>query len=420
MIYKAVRGTKDILPDDTGKWQYIIKIARETFDRYGYSEIIIPTFESTELFTRGIGGTTDIVTKEMYSFTDKKGRSITLRPEGTAGVIRAYLENGLCTKSSLIKLYYIGPMFRYERPQSGRYREHWQIGVEAIGSDNPALDGEVINYVIDLLKKLGITDLKTQLNSIGCLECRPKYIHILKEFLKGKISGLCEVCVERIEKNPLRILDCKGETCKSIFKDKEAPKVLDFLCEPCNVHFNLVKEYLELLHIKYEINNYLVRGFDYYTKTVFEIVSDKLGAQNSIVGGGRYNNLVEELGGSPTPAVGFALGIERLLLSLDSLGVNIPCEHKLDIFIVYLGKEALKKSLEISSILRNAGYKVISVFEDKSLKSQLKIANQYNAEKVIIVGDNELKQGIVILKNMKDGSQKNIKIENILEGVKSI
>lgn len=409
MIYKSVRGTKDILPDDTGKWQYIIKIARETFDRYGYSEIITPIFESTELFTRGIGVTTDIVTKEMYTFTDKKGRSLTLRPEGTAGVIRAYLENGLYNKPSPVKLYYIGPMFRYERPQSGRYREHWQIGIEAIGSDEPGLDSEVINCVIDLLKKLGVTGLTTQLNSIGCLECRPKYINVLKEFLKGKISSLCEVCVERVEKNPLRILDCKKSSCGDIFKDKNAPKILEFLCESCRDHFNMVKEYLELLDIKYEINDYLVRGFDYYTKTVFEIISDKLGAQNAIVGGGRYNNLVEELGGNTTSAVGFAMGIERLILSLNSLGINIPCDSGVDIFIAYLGKEAFKKSLELSLVLRNAGYKVSTVFEDKSLKSQLKIANQYNAEKVIIIGDNELKDGVVILKSMKDGSQKRVK-----------
>jgi len=420
MIYKAVRGTKDILPDETGKWQYVIKSAREIFDKYGYSEIITPIFESTELFTRGIGETTDIVTKEMYTFIDKKGRSLTLRPEGTSGVIRAYLENGLYNKPSPVKLYYIGPMFRYERPQSGRYREHWQIGVEAIGSDNPALDAEVINCIIDLLKRLGVGGLATQLNSIGCLECRKKYIVALKGFLEGKIDGLCEVCKERIEKNPLRILDCKEESCKSIFKDKKAPKILEFLCEQCKVHFDLVKEYLKLLQIKYEINPYLVRGFDYYTKTVFEIVSDRLGAQNAIVGGGRYNNLVEELGGKLTPAVGFAMGIERLLLSLDTLGINIPYDKKVDVFIAYLGDEALKKSLEISLILREAGYKVLTIFENKSLKSQLKIADQYNADKVIIIGDNELKQKTVILRNMKDGTQRNVEFPNLLKEIKNI
>ncbi|MEI7904319.1 MAG: histidine--tRNA ligase, partial [Candidatus Firestonebacteria bacterium] len=359
-LYNAVRGTKDVLPAETGKWQYVISQSASVFKTFNYAEIITPIFEVTELFTRGIGETSDIVTKEMYTFPDKKGRSLTLRPEGTAGVVRAYLENKLFNGPSPVKLFYIGPMFRYERPQAGRYREHWQMGVEVFGSDSPALDAEVINTGLTLFSKLGVTGLKTNLNSIGCLNdnCRPAYIKALKTYLENSKEKLCETCKFRLEKNPLRILDCKEESCRSIFKEQGIPRILNFICPSCKEHFDKVKAHLGLLGAEYVLNENLVRGLDYYTKTVFEITCDKLGAQNTVLGGGRYNNLVKEFGGQETPAVGFSTGLERLMITLDTLGIKLPVNDSADVFLVHLGEEALKKVFVLADTLRKTGLKV--------------------------------------------------------------
>ena len=415
MKYNLVRGTKDVLPGESAKWQHLTQKASSVYSRFGYSEIKTPVFEVTELFTRGIGETSDIVTKEMYTFLDKKGRSLTLRPEGTAGTVRAYIENNLNTLPPPVKLYYIGPMFRYERPQAGRYREHWQMGVEAFGSDSPALDAEVIVTALTLLKELGETRLKTNLNSIGCMspDCRPRYITALKDFLKSRSEKLCDTCKVRLEKNPLRILDCKVETCRSVFNEPGIPKILEHICPSCSAHFNKVKEYLKLLNTDYSENDKLVRGFDYYTKTVFEITCDKLGAQNGVLGGGRYNGLVEELGGQPTPAVGFSVGLERLLMALETIGIKVPSDDAPDVYLVTLGGDALKKAFILAGELREAGIRTVMACEDKSMKAQMKSADTLKAKKAIIIGDNELKEGVAVVKDMVTGNQQKVALNEL-------
>jgi len=413
--YISPRGTKDVLPAETAKWRYIKDLAREVLSSFGYEEIVVPMFENTDLFTRGIGETSDIVTKEMYTFLDKKGRSLTLRPEGTAGVVRAYLQNGLYTAPAPVKLFYIGSMFRYERPQAGRYREHVQVGVEAFGSNSAYLDAEVIAAVITIFSKLGLTGLTTQINSIGCKVCRPKYSEYLREHFKTLSSGLCEACKVRAEKNPLRILDCKEPGCKKLSAESKLHKMSAYLCSDCKTHFETLKEGLELLKIAYKTNDSLVRGFDYLTGTVFEIHSEKLGAQTAIMGGGRYNNLVEEFGGEKTPAVGFGFGLERLVAVLDALEIKLPLENTLDLFIVHLGVPAMKKAFEVAAELRASGKRVQLVFEEKNIKSQMKAADTLKAKWVAIIGDNELKDGVVMLKNMQHGAQKPVKFEKLKE-----
>lgn len=411
--YTSPRGTKDVLPEETAKWRYIKTVARQVLNSFGYEEIIAPMFEHTDLFTRGIGETSDIVTKEMYTFLDKKGRSLTLRPEGTAGVVRAYLQNGLYTLPAPVKLFYIGSMFRYERPQAGRYREHVQVGVEAFGSNSAYLDAEVIAAVVTIFAKLGLTGLTTQLNSIGCKECRPKYTEFLrKHFIKNN-SGLCENCKVRAEKNPLRILDCKEESCKKIVNEGKLPKMNEYLCGNCVSHFDGLKDGLKILKVNYKLNDSLVRGFDYYTGTVFEVHSEKLGAQTAIMGGGRYNNLVDEFGGEKTPAVGFGFGLERLVSVIDALEIKLPVENTPDLFIVHLGVPAMKKALELAAELRGDGKRVQMVYEEKNIKSQMKTADALKSGLVAIIGDNELKDGVVTLKNMVSGSQKQVKFENL-------
>ncbi|MCX5776097.1 MAG: histidine--tRNA ligase [Candidatus Firestonebacteria bacterium] len=411
--YTSPRGTKDVLPEETAKWRYIKTVARQVLNSFGYEEIIAPMFEHTDLFTRGIGETSDIVTKEMYTFLDKKGRSLTLRPEGTAGVVRAYLQNGLYTLPAPVKLFYIGSMFRYERPQAGRYREHVQVGVEAFGSDSAYLDAEVISAVVTIFTKLGLTGLTTQLNSIGCKECRPKYTEFLREHLIKNNSGLCENCKVRAEKNPLRILDCKEESCKKIVNEGKLSKMSEYLCGNCVSHFDGLKDGLKILKVNYKLNDSLVRGFDYYTGTVFEVHSEKLGAQTAIMGGGRYNNLVDEFGGEKTPAVGFGFGLERLVSVIDALEIKLPVENTLDLFIVHLGFSAMKKALELAAELRVSGKRVQMVYEEKNIKSQMKTADALKSGLVAIIGDNELRDGVVTLKNMVNGSQKQVKFENL-------
>ena len=413
--YTSPRGTKDVLPEETAKWRYIKNIATEVLSSFGYEEIIVPMFEHTDLFTRGIGETSDIVTKEMYTFLDKKGRSLTLRPEGTAGVVRAYLQNGLYTQPAPVKLFYIGSMFRYERPQAGRYREHVQVGVEAFGSESPYLDAEVIAAVVTIFTKLGLTGLTTQLNSIGCKECRPKYTEFLKAYFTKNNELLCEACKVRAEKNPLRILDCKEENCRKIVSGGNLPKMSDYLCDNCKTHFEGLKDGLSRLKVNYKLNDSLVRGFDYYTGTVFEVHSEKLGAQTAIMGGGRYNNLVEEFGGEKTPAVGFGFGLERLVSVIDALGIKLPAENTPDLFIVHLGSSAMKKALELAAELRESGKRVQMVYEEKNIKNQMKTADTLKSKMVAIIGDNELKEGVVMLKTMSDGTQKQVKFEKLKE-----
>ena len=342
LITKAPKGTQDILPQDIYKWHFIERIMRKTAEKFNFREIRVPTFEHTELFLRGVGQTTDIVNKEMYTFMDKGERSITLKPEGTAGVARAFLENNLDQGALPVKMYYLNsPTFRYDRPQAGRYREHHQFGIELFGAKSAYADAEVISLAMSLLKKLGITSLRLHINSIGCGVCRPKYNQALKEYLKSNMEGLCKTCRDRYDTNPLRILDCKEKGCKEIVKN--APKTVDYLCEECDAHFTELKSILDNLGIEYKQDPLIVRGLDYYTKTVFEFIADSIGAQDTVCGGGRYDNLIEELGGNPLPAVGFGMGMERLLLTMEAVGVKIPEPQKIDVYFAAVG-DAAKKS----------------------------------------------------------------------------
>lgn len=412
MKFKALRGTKDILPGEVERWQYVENKIREVMARYHYREIRTPIFEAAELFARGIGESTDIVAKEMYTFVDRGGRSITLRPEGTAPVIRAYLEHNLGVKSPLIKLFYISPMFRYEKPQAGRYREHHQFGAEAIGSDDPAQDAELISLLMDILSQLGLDSLPLLLNSLGCARCRPDYRERLKEYLTGRLGRLCPDCQARYRTNPLRILDCKKEKCRQAMED--VPLMVDFLCEDCARHFKEVRGYLELLEIDYVLEGRLVRGLDYYTRTTFEVVSEELGAQDAVGGGGRYDGLVEELGGQPTPAVGFAAGLERLMMVMGKRGIFPPEPKGVDLFIAPLGGRAKKLAMRILRKVRSAGINCEMDFLQRSLKAQMKEADRIKARFVLIVGENELQTGRVLLRDMEKGQQEELPLEGFV------
>jgi len=409
MKVRKVRGTRDILPGKIRKWQYIEETAREVLENFGFQEIRTPLFEETSLFSRSIGEATDIVVKEMYTFRDKKGRSLTLRPEGTAPIVRAYLENRL---STLAKLYYLGPFYRYERPQAGRYREFYQIGAETIGSDSPASDAEIIFLTMTLLKKLGLKDLVLQLNSAGCKKCQPDYKRALKNYFKNNLKSLCDDCQRRFKKNPLRILDCKSKECqKYIIK---APAISDYLCEKCRKALEEVKKYLDVLRIGYTINPRLVRGLDYYTRTAFEIVSKGLGAQNAIAAGGRYDDLIEDLGGPSTPAVGVALGTDRLILALEKEGIRPPIEEGIDIYLASLGKRANKKGFGLIQRLREKNLKVEGNLSSKSLKSQLRLANRLGARYVLILGEEEITKKKALLKEMATGKQEEIALKRVI------
>lgn len=409
-MVKAIRGVKDILPSEVKKWEYAEKRAREIFETYGFSEIKIPIFEKTALFARGIGETTDIVEKEMYTFVDKGGEEITLRPEATASVVRAYIEHKLYTNPSVTKLYCVGPMFRYERPQAGRLRQFYQINVEAFGSDNSSLDAEVISMLDKYLEGLMIKDRTLLINSLGCKGCRPKFKKALTSFLKEKIDLLCNNCKNRFKRNPLRILDCKEKECKEALT--HAPVIREFICKDCEEHFEKVLNLLSDLRIDYKREDHLVRGLDYYTRTAFEITAGGLGAQNSVAGGGRYDNLVEEIGGPPTPAIGFAIGVERLV-SILKVKNGLGAEPK--VFIASLGEKADREAFRILDRLRSKGISSERDYESKSLKSQMRKADKYNAKYVIILGDDEISRGRLILKNMKDGKQEEIDISRIEE-----
>lgn len=405
MTIHIPRGTIDVLPGEVEKWQYIEGWARELCQRYNYAEIRTPIFEHTELFERGVGEATDIVQKEMYTFLDKGKRSVTLRPEGTAPVVRAYVENKLYAEANQPqKLFYIGPMFRYERPQAGRLRQFTQIGVEAIGSSDPMLDAEVISMAWHFYQGLGLNQLRLELNSVGCEDCRPRHREALVAFLKEREDQLPEEDRQRLARNPLRVLDSKHTITQEI--TKEAPSILDYLCSTCRQHFDAVRRYLDVLAIPYHVNPRLVRGLDYYTQTAFEIMCSGFGAIGTICGGGRYNGLVAEIGGQDKPGIGFALSMERLLLALESQQIELPIEKGLDCFVVTLGEEAKTQGFKLVQAWRQAGLKVELDVLGRGLKGQLKAADRLQARYVVIMGDDELNRGVVMLKTMATGEQK--------------
>ena len=396
-MIKVLKGTKDILPQEAGQWQRLEQKALEIFTKYGYKEIRTPIFEVTELFARGVGDTTDIVNKEMYTF-EKSDRSITLRPENTAGVVRSFIENGMARLSAPVKLWYKGPMFRYERPQAGRQRQFHQVGVEMFGIKEPAADAEVIMLAVDYLKSLGLNDLEVEINSLGCPKCREEYKKRIKEVLKPEFDNLCEDCQNRYEKNPLRLLDCKVESCKEIFAKPEIQKVIqsDFICEECAEHYKELKYYLDKLKIKYVENKLLVRGLDYYNRTVFEIKSNNLGSQNAVCGGGRYDSLVKNLGGEDTPAIGWAMGMERL----NSLLPDVEPE-KLDAYIVC---NSSADALELAQELRDKNVKVEFDLANKKFTKQLEKASKV-AKYALILGEDEIKSNKVAVKNLATSEQ---------------
>ena len=417
MLTNAPRGTKDILPDTVGDWNYIEKEIRELCRRFGYSEIRTPIFEHTELFQRGIGEGTDVVDKEMYTFTDRGDRSITLRPENTASAVRAYLQNKLYAESNLVKLFYIGSMFRYDRPQAGRMREFHQFGVEALGEANPAVDAEVILLAMSLLEGFGLKDLELSINSVGCPKCRSQYRTMLQDFFRDKLDDLCEDCRSRFDRSPLRILDCKKDSDKSYMAD--APKITDCLCEECGDHFQKLQQHLTNAGVKFQHDPRLVRGLDYYTKTAFEIKYPPLGAQSAVAGGGRYDGLIEEMGGNPTPAVGFATGLERLLLALESQNL-LPEKHRsVDAYVVALGENAQAEGFKLLNSLRRAGLSAAMDFAGRSMKAQMKQANKLNASYAIILGDDEIAEGVAMVRSMADSSQEKIALESVVEKVKA-
>jgi histidyl-tRNA synthetase len=413
MEIKAIRGFNDILPEEIGKWQFVEDTAREVFEGFGFSEIRIPIIERTELFSRGIGEATDIVEKEMYTFTDRSGNSLTLRPEATASMARAYLEHQIYSFDPVAKLYCIGPMFRYERPQKGRYRQFYQIDAEVFGVENPMVDAEVILMLIHFLKRVGLEKLELQINSLGCRACRPQYREELKNFLTKKSFQLCEDCQRRLHTNPLRIFDCKVETCQEAISD--APQVIDYICDECQGHFDKVKKYLGLAGLAFILNPRMVRGLDYYTRTAFEVVSYQLGSQNAVTGGGRYDNLFQEIGGLDVPGIGFAIGMERLVSLLPKEKEFIQSRH---LFIAALGEETHGEAYRLINQLHLEGIRAELDYEGKSLKSQMRRANKLKARYVLILGEEELKRGRAVLRNMKDKSQEEIPISDILNTVK--
>ncbi len=413
MLTNAPRGTKDILPDTVGQWTYVEEKIRDLCARYGYKEIRTPMFEHTELFHRGIGEGTDVVDKEMYTFADRGDRSITLRPENTASAVRAYLQNKLYGDNSLTKLFYIGSMFRYDRPQAGRMREFHQFGVEALGESNPAVDAEIIMLAMDLLGGLGLKDLKLSLNSVGCPKCRPVYRKVLQDYFRDKLNDLCEDCQDRFERSPLRILDCKADADKPYMAD--APKITDCLCEECQEHFHKVQHFLTEAGVEFELDARLVRGLDYYTKTAFEIKYPPLGAQSAVAGGGRYDGLIEEIGGNPTPAVGFATGLERVLLALEKQDLLPEMDNKTDAFVVALGEEAQGAAFKLLTQLRQAGLKASMDYAGRSMKAQMKQANKANARFALIIGEDEVKEACVQLKDMAKSEQEKVSFDNIIE-----
>jgi histidyl-tRNA synthetase len=414
--FSAPRGTQDVLPTATPRWQYVEGKFREVCGLFGFREIRTPTFEETELFTRHTGETTDIVSKQMYTFEDKGGRSLTLRPEGTPPTVRAYLEHNLGADQPVTKLYYFGRIFRYERPQSGRYREHNQVGVEMIGSAAPEADAEVVSLAWLFFKSLGLTNVELRLNSLGGPEDRAVYREELRKYAASFLEDLCDTCRRRYDVNPLRMLDCKEERCKELLSG--APAVGDYLCGDCRKHFAAVQRCLAALGIQFLVDTHLVRGLDYYTRTVFEFQTPLLGAQNTICGGGRYDNMIEDMGGPPTPALGFGLGIERLLLTLERLDIDLPQPPNPAVFVAALGEEAREVALRLLFDLRLRGIAGETDFTGKSLKAQMKLADKLGARIVLIIGEDEVKQGVVTLRDMLSKEQRQVRLEDAVESLK--
>ncbi len=418
LLTQAIKGTQDTLPKDSHKIRFVEQTIAEIAGNYGFKEIRTPVFEHTELFNRSVGDTTDVVQKEMYTFEDKGGRSITLRPEGTAGAMRSFLEHGLFNEPLPQKVFYQTSCYRYEKPQAGRLREFHQFGVECFGTDSPAADAEIISLGNEIFGFLGITDLELQINSIGCPTCRAEYQKALKDYFSSKSSDLCGTCLDRLDRNPMRILDCKSPVCSDIAKG--APTVLDFLCDDCKSHFEMVKKYLDVMNIAYTVNPTIVRGLDYYTKTVFEFVSTGIGAQGTVCGGGRYDGLAEELGGNHVPSLGFAMGMERLMLVLEAQGVELPEDSKCNLYIAPAGEAASLKAAQIATALREEGMYVLFDTVGRGIKAQMKYANKIGAEYVVVIGDNELESGIVQLKNMETGDLTEMSIDSLADEFSSV
>lgn len=414
MTISIPKGTKDVLPKDSYRWQWLEEQFRSCCAKYGFNEIRTPIFEHTELFKRGVGDTTDIVQKEMYTF-ELAGRSLTLKPEGTSPVARSFIENKLYADHLPAKYYYATPCFRYEKMQKGRQRQFHQFGIEIFGTDNMFADAEVIALAMDFLSSLGIDDLKLHINSIGCSECRAAYKKVLQDYLRPKYDALCDTCKDRFERNPMRILDCKAPSCQLLCKD--APRMIDYICDDCRAAFNILQDNLTAVDIQFTVDTNIVRGLDYYTKTAFEILSDKIGAQSTVCGGGRYDHLIREIGGPETPGVGFGLGIERLLLVLEAAGIEIPEPEKCNVFIATLGDIAAKEALKIAKNLRSQGLKVITDVMQRSLKAQLKYADRLDSDYTIVIGDDEIGKGVVALRDMRKSEQREIRINDIYKEV---
>ena len=406
----SIKGTADVLPADSHKWQFVEKKMLETAGLFGFSEIRVPVFEYTEVFTKNVGETTDVVQKDMYTFTDKGDRSITLRPEFTAGVVRSVIEHGLINGALPVKTCYVGGCYRYEKPQAGRMREFHQFGVEMFGAADPAADAEMILLANSVLSNLGIENLSLELNSIGCPECRAKYHAALKEYFASRKNELCETCKDRLERNPMRILDCKSPVCKEI-ADK-APVMLDFLCDGCREHFEGVKKHLESAKLKFTVNPKIVRGLDYYTKTVFEFVSGDIGAQSTVCGGGRYDGLVGQMGGPEMPSLGFAMGIERLLMVMEAQNAEFPEAKIPDVYIATMGESAKLKATKLCMDIRNEGFTAVTDIAGRSVKAQMKYADKIGAKFSTVIGDDELANDRCILKNMTTGEQQEVTLSD--------
>ena len=416
MLTKAPRGTNDVLSTDSSKWQYIEAKARDICRRFGYGEVRTPTFEHTELFLRGVGDTTDVVEKQMYTFEDKGNRSITLRPEGTASAARAYIEHNLGAQPLPVKLYYVIPCFRYEKPQAGRLREFHQFGVEVFGSQASTVDAEIISLAVLFLRELGLTDLTLNINSIGCPTCRKKYNEVLISYFKEHDSELCDTCKSRLERNPLRILDCKSPICGALAKG--APKLIDYICTECSEHFDAVKSALDGMGIAYQVDPDIVRGLDYYTKTVFEVTSNDIGSQSAVCGGGRYDGLIEELGGTATPGIGFALGIERLIMVMENKGLPFGTPEMPMLFVANIGDAAGAYAEKLVYNLRQNGISCEKDRMGRSLKAQMKYANKAGYVYTVVLGDDEIAQNKAELKRMADGETTTVELDQMINYLK--
>ena len=417
MLSKAPRGTKDITPKDVYKWHYVEKKFREICALYGYEEIRTPVFEHTEVFARSVGDTTDVVQKEMYTFADRGDRQLSLKPEGTAGVIRSFIENKMYADTQPTKLYYITPCFRYERPQAGRQRQFHQFGIEVLGSDGATVDAEVISLAVQFFNELGLKNLSVNINSVGCPKCREAYNNKLKEYLDQKVDVLCETCLERKDKNPMRVIDCKNPQCKENLKD--IPFMIDHLCDDCKEHFETLQKYLTEMGIDFVVDKTIVRGLDYYRKTAFEIISNDIGAQSTVCGGGRYDGLVELLGGPKgVSGIGFGLGIERLLLTLENNNIEIENPKSTDIYIATIGEAAKTKSVKIVKDLRANHISSDNDHLDKSIKAQFKYSDKINAKYTVVIGDDELANDTATLKNMQTSEQTTIKLSELVDELK--